>query len=170
MHALLEKLKAYAFQSAVVRKGESRATFSAAQGSQYAADAREALHNLRTVVLRRESRAANLAYGFLLGRDYWQMERTCYEYPDLQRVENIARQYGAGDTDWNAWLLKAQEYLAFVPPMSTVQNVQNEPQPSVQVTIVGLGVPLSSPLQIEYMRSALIGAIEQAISNGNVNA
>jgi hypothetical protein len=44
--------------------------------------------------VRRESRIANLAYGFLRGRSYRALEAKCYEEPNWQRVAELVRKYG----------------------------------------------------------------------------
>lgn len=53
--------------------------------------------------LRREARAANLAYAFLKGRDYKQVEAKCHEIPDWQRVERKIIQFGATRSDDESW-------------------------------------------------------------------
>jgi len=57
-------------------------------------DARQGLHRHRMIDVRRESRIANLAYGFLRGRSYRALEAKCYEEPNWQRVAELVRKYG----------------------------------------------------------------------------
>lgn len=51
-------------------------------------------HRIKDV--RSESRSALLAYGFLRGRSYLQMERNCELGPDWKRVEAIVTKYAYG--------------------------------------------------------------------------
>lgn len=44
--------------------------------------------------VREESRASLLAYGFLRGRRYSQMEAKCYEPPRWSRVADLVKKYG----------------------------------------------------------------------------
>lgn len=60
-------------------------------------DQRTGLHLHRIHAVRPESRAAHLAYGFLRGRAYRQMEATCRREPDWNKVQHLAIRYGDGD-------------------------------------------------------------------------
>lgn len=51
----------------------------------------------RTNEVRGEARSALLAYGFLRGRSYLQMEAKTHSGPDWKRVEALVRKYGEGD-------------------------------------------------------------------------
>jgi hypothetical protein len=44
--------------------------------------------------VRREARSAGLAYGFIRGRGYRQIEAKCYEEPHWSRVAELVRKYG----------------------------------------------------------------------------
>lgn len=57
-------------------------------------DMRQSLYHHRKTVVQRESRASQLAYGFLRGRDYKVMESKCHELPDWAKVEDIALRFG----------------------------------------------------------------------------
>jgi hypothetical protein len=54
------------------------------------------LYMHRIVAVRKEARAASLAYGFLRGRDYLKMEARCYYPPDWERVEYHVKTFGNG--------------------------------------------------------------------------
>ncbi len=45
--------------------------------------------------VRREARSALLAYGFLRGRQYLQLEAKVHTKPDWRRVEELVSRYGA---------------------------------------------------------------------------
>lgn len=47
--------------------------------------------------IRREARHSHLAYGFLRGRDYIQMELSAYTKPDWSKVESIAKRFSDQD-------------------------------------------------------------------------
>jgi hypothetical protein len=51
------------------------------------------LHHRRTVVVRKEARAAHLAYMFLKGVPYASVESKCNEQPDWGRVVDIAEKF-----------------------------------------------------------------------------
>ena len=51
----------------------------------------------RKEVVRPEARSTHLAYGFLRGRDYKQIESKCYNQPDWPRIEKLIEKYGEGD-------------------------------------------------------------------------
>jgi hypothetical protein len=48
----------------------------------------------RIVQLRQEARATHLAYSFLRGRAYRQVENKCHTQPDWQRVTQLVKKYG----------------------------------------------------------------------------
>lgn len=50
----------------------------------------------RVEVVRRECRASNIAYGYLRGRAYKQIENKCHEAPNWERVADIIRTFGKG--------------------------------------------------------------------------
>lgn len=47
--------------------------------------------------VRREARSSCLAYGFLRGRSYKALEKTCRHSPDWKRVESIINSFSVGD-------------------------------------------------------------------------
>lgn len=51
----------------------------------------------RKLIVRKECRAANLAYGFLRGRGYRQMETKSYEDPLWEKVLGMIERFGEGD-------------------------------------------------------------------------
>ena len=53
--------------------------------------------------VRREQRSALLAYAFLRGRRYKQLEATCYETPHYQRVRDLVCKYGTNDNRDAVW-------------------------------------------------------------------
>jgi hypothetical protein len=55
------------------------------------------LRDHRIKVVRPEARAANIAYGFLRGRDYQRIENKAHEAPNWKRVEELVAKFGAGD-------------------------------------------------------------------------
>jgi len=51
------------------------------------------LREHRINVVRRECRLSNIAYGYLRGRSYKQIENKCYEAPNWERVAEIIRKF-----------------------------------------------------------------------------
>lgn len=58
---------------------------------------RTGLHQHRVLDVRRESRSACLAYGFLRGRAYRVLEATSFTEPDWKRVQTLVEKYAGGD-------------------------------------------------------------------------
>lgn len=54
------------------------------------------LHDHRIFAVRPETRAANLAYGFLRGRPYLRVENKTYRLPDWEKVERLILKFGEG--------------------------------------------------------------------------
>lgn len=87
----------------------------------------EGLKNHRVKDIRLEARAANVAYGFLKGKKYRDIERISYTQPDWEKVRFLVQSYGE-DTDrmdkFEVWLKEAlhdeSEYPqgGFLPPYS----------------------------------------------------
>ena len=59
---------------------------------------RHGLAEHRKGLVRSEARAANLAYGFVRGRSYKEIEQTCHNPPNWNRVEKLVTTYGEGDS------------------------------------------------------------------------
>jgi hypothetical protein len=62
-------------------------------------ETRNSLHNHRVIEVRQEARAALLAYAFLRGRRYDQVERAGSRKVDWKRVAQIVRKFGETDCD-----------------------------------------------------------------------
>lgn len=68
------------------------------------------LHRVKDV--RRESRSANIAYGFVRGRRYDQIERFSWTQPDWNRVKRLATKYTdkpieETEAQFDAWMTEA---------------------------------------------------------------
>jgi hypothetical protein len=57
-------------------------------------DERYVLHDHRIKIVREEARSAQLAYGFLRGKPYRQIENSCKSAPDWKRVHQLIKKYG----------------------------------------------------------------------------
>ena len=81
-----------------------------------ASELRGQLVEHRRGVIRREARSTHLAYGYLRGRNYRQIEATCHTKPDIAAVERMVKKYGqVGAVDGlRAWFEdpKPQEAVA----------------------------------------------------------
>jgi len=78
------KLKSLAAESRIIRLEELRSRGSL----------RDELCVHRRTIVRSESRHTGLAYGFIRGRSYSQLEPTAKRDPDWKRVEKMIKQYG----------------------------------------------------------------------------
>jgi len=65
--------------------------------AEYHDKVRAGLHEHRVTVVRNESRVANIAYGFLRGREYYEIEQYCYTTPNWKRVEELVMKYAEHD-------------------------------------------------------------------------
>jgi hypothetical protein len=78
------KAKSLAAEAKIIRKEEKRNP-----------SFRQSLAEHRRTVVRKEARHTLLAYGFLKGRRYRQIEKKAHEAPDWSRVEKMLDKYGA---------------------------------------------------------------------------
>jgi hypothetical protein len=83
------KIKSLAAEAAIIRQEELKWHGTSS--------ARFNLHQHRVIDVRRESRAAQLAYGFLRGRAYRVMEAKAYDVPDWAKVQKIVERFCLGD-------------------------------------------------------------------------
>lgn len=77
------KIKSLAEEAKIIRKEESKNKFF-----------RETLAAHRKGVVRSEARAAQLAYSFLRGRNYSELEAKTHHKPDWERVKKLVDKYG----------------------------------------------------------------------------
>ena len=68
---------------------------------------RRRLREHRILVVRKECRAASLAYGFLRGSNYFDIERKVHENPDKNRVKDLVKKYcldhyWSNSADWKS--------------------------------------------------------------------
>lgn len=106
------RIKAMAIESTELRKSELAALIKARTLSENAAreeddkkselDLEAAdfhylrkwnLHHKRTAILRKKARSHYLAYAFLKGRAYSDLEEKCHETPDWDKVERLVMEY-----------------------------------------------------------------------------
>lgn len=79
------KLKTLTEEARIIRKEEFRA---------YDTNLRNELVAHRRGPVRSEARATHVAYGFLRGRDYAQVEGRAYSAPNWSKVESMVKRYG----------------------------------------------------------------------------
>jgi hypothetical protein len=81
------KIKSLAAEAKIIKLEEDRAwAHTILQGQ---------LHSHRVVDVRREQRSTLLAYAFLRGRRYADLERVTHSLPDWRRIARIVQKYGA---------------------------------------------------------------------------
>lgn len=88
------KLKSLAAEARIIRTEELRTRDN---------ELREDLYLHRIHKVRSEARATHLAYGYLRGRTYAQLEASCETPPDWANVKRMVRQYGGVGLDSDAW-------------------------------------------------------------------
>ncbi len=91
------KLKSLAAEARIIHEQERKTKGAAYNG------VRESLHLHRVMDVRRETRATHLAYGFLRGRTWAQIESYSTSPPDWKRVEAMVKKYGVLDERLAAW-------------------------------------------------------------------
>lgn len=84
------KLKSLAAEARIIRRQELKT-----KGKWNSL--REDLYIHRTRVVRRAARETGLAYGFIRGRAYPALERTCEVPPDWKEVGKMVKKYGGTD-------------------------------------------------------------------------
>ena len=80
------KLKSLAAEAKIIRKETQRAKLRSIKHGLYA-------H--RIGVVRPEARYTHLAYGFLRGREYQQIEKKAHIAPNWKRVRKMVQKYGS---------------------------------------------------------------------------
>ena len=93
-YALKIKIKSLAAEARIIRHEEKRAK---AIGTMGARAKRESLYLHRTGIVRREARYTLLAYGFLRGKSYAQLEAKCKLPPNWKKVQAMVEKYGASN-------------------------------------------------------------------------
>lgn len=84
------KLKALAAEAKIIRFEEKRTKGAL----------RDELCAHRRFAVRTEARATHLAYGFIRGRAYRQIENKCDTPPDWKKVEGMIKRYGKNNRDF----------------------------------------------------------------------
>lgn len=84
------KIMSLAAEAKIIRREEKRWPW----GDDDARPTRASLYFHRTWDVRNEARAALLAYGYLRGRAYAQLEYKCHEPPNWHRVMQIVAKFG----------------------------------------------------------------------------
>lgn len=92
------KVKSLAAEAGIIR-AESRKTREMVKWR---------LNEHRKTVVRDHTRHNILAYGLLRGRTYSEMEKSCREEPDWNRVANIAKRFGGDEGHIASWLADAK--------------------------------------------------------------
>ena len=99
------KIKSLAEEARIIRKEEQKVHGLAKYN----------LQQHRKTVVRSEARHTLLAYGFLRGRDYRAMEKTCRIPPQPSRVVRMVARYGDSSEGVVAWLE--------LPPIDTTTSL-----------------------------------------------
>lgn len=95
------KIKSLAEEARIIRREERKAK---------EAELKNSLHNHRVRAVRAESRATQIAYGFLRGRTFRQVESNSHKPIDWTRVKSMVGRYGDARA-FDAWAKEAQENL-----------------------------------------------------------
>ena len=92
------KIKSLAAEARIIRFEEAKAR------KRKNTEWRSGLASHRRGIVRSAARHTHLAYGFLRGRSYKQMEAKCTIKPDWKRVLTMVEKYGASyDYDNESW-------------------------------------------------------------------
>jgi len=121
MHKRLIHLKIkilnLAAESGIIRQQEQKALRRHRKWS-HASDIEtyRSLREHRKGIVRTVARENLLAYGFLRGRSYAQMEPSCGESPDFDAVKRIAKRFRTDKWEelsdqWNLWIQEAKQHL-----------------------------------------------------------
>lgn len=120
------KVKSLAEEAKMIRREENLLKWKkrAARGRERAQKAIQGLQLHRVREVRREARSANLAYGFMLGLEYDQMENFAWSQPDWNKIQRLIENYGEGGHNelldkFQSWKEKA---LRGVKPFETTRD------------------------------------------------
>lgn len=91
------KLKSLAAESRIIRHEEKK------RRGQNWGHTGAAFYRHRMDVVRPEARATHIAYGFLKGLKYSQIESNPKTSPNWKRVESMVAKYSYGKKDLTAW-------------------------------------------------------------------
>ena len=97
------KLKALAAEAQIIRCEERRCIAGARKGYVDNEALREALYLHRIHVVRREARDTGLAYAFIRGRAYKQIEPKASTPPNWGNVKRMVSKYG-NDAGFETWV------------------------------------------------------------------
>lgn len=149
---LKTKVLSLAAEARIIRnleRSKARATKAARENNKlesavYHESVRFGLWDHRCNVVRREARSSHIAYGFLLGRSYQQIENLSYVQPDWARVEQLITKYYEGDprtiqqryAEWKDTALRGvAEAKANPAQPHSVRNIDNNDWYAAQVCI-----------------------------------
>lgn len=114
------KLKTLAAEAKFIRKEERKALEAGRKGLHADRDdyerhyrAYESLREHRTGIVRHHARLNNLAYGFLRGRSYAEMEPHTRTELDLKYVKKLVERFGTREdlARWSDWQTAATQHL-----------------------------------------------------------
>lgn len=94
------KIKSLAAEAKIIRTEERRARRPALK---------RGLQDHRKGIVRTEARHTHLAYGFVRGLEYHQMESTTHEAPNWEKVRKMVERYGA----YVVWESDSETYDAY---------------------------------------------------------
>lgn len=95
------KICSLAEEAKIIRRHERRLKAKPRAPGELPPAAWWGLNSHRRFDVRTEQRAALLAYGFLRGRRYRQIEAKCHEPPDWKRVCQLVDKFGGMSDDKN---------------------------------------------------------------------
>lgn len=90
------KIKSLAAEGAAIHREERKWPRPSEANGKDSCYVRGQLREHRIMVVRREARAAQLAYGFLRNKPYKSIETSCHEEPKWDRVADIAARFAGG--------------------------------------------------------------------------
>lgn len=99
------KIKSLAAEAKIIRKETKRAKLISIKNG---------LYRHRIDVVRVEARHTHLAYGFLRGKTYQQIEHNAQEAPNWPKVRKMIEKYGTHLAPWSLNTERYQEYEARV--------------------------------------------------------
>mgnify|MGYP001613090132 CR=1 FL=1 len=78
----------------------------------------------RKIIVRREARDSNLAYGFLRGNPYNAMEKAAYEMPNWKNIESIVKRFD----DLNDWRVTGQRFSQWLASARVINPITGQPR------------------------------------------
>ena len=110
------KIKSLAEEAKIIRKETKKAKLRSIKNG---------LYYHRIGVVRYEARHTHLAYGFLRGREYHQIEKKAHTAPNWEKVRRMVQKYGVHG-NWEAYEAVSHEWDTYHDYLTHIEKCKKE--------------------------------------------